>query len=35
MIGELITELQSLGLRFEGQLLRRSGGAGPAEGGLF
>jgi len=35
MIGELITELQSLGLRFEGQLLRRRGGAGPAEGGTF
>jgi radical SAM protein (TIGR04043 family)/putative N-acetyltransferase (TIGR04045 family) len=35
MIGELITELQSLGLRFEGQLLKRRGGAGPAEGGTF
>ena len=35
MISELITELQSLGLRFEGQLLKRRGGAGPAEGGTF
>jgi radical SAM protein (TIGR04043 family)/putative N-acetyltransferase (TIGR04045 family) len=35
MIGELITELQSLGLRFEGQLSKRRGGAGPAEGGTF
>ncbi len=35
MISGLITELQSLGLRFEGQLLKRRGGAGPAEGGTF
>jgi len=35
MISELITELQSLGLRFEGELLRRRGGAGPAEGGTL
>ncbi len=35
MIPELITELQSFGLRFQGQLLQRRGGAGPAEGGTF
>jgi radical SAM protein (TIGR04043 family)/putative N-acetyltransferase (TIGR04045 family) len=35
MIRELITELQSFGLRFQGQLLQRRGGAGPAEGGTF
>ena len=35
MIRELITELQSFGLRFQGQLLQRKGGAGPAEGGTF
>jgi radical SAM protein (TIGR04043 family)/putative N-acetyltransferase (TIGR04045 family) len=35
MIPELITELQSYGLRVEGQLLQRKGGAGPAEGGTF
>ena len=35
MIRELITELQSLGLRVQGQLSRRRGGAGPAEGGTF
>jgi radical SAM protein (TIGR04043 family)/putative N-acetyltransferase (TIGR04045 family) len=35
MIPELITELQSFGLRFQGQLLKRRGGAGPAEGGTF
>jgi biotin synthase-related radical SAM superfamily protein len=35
MIPELITELQSSGLRFQGQLLQRRGGAGPAEGGTF
>lgn len=35
MIHELITELQSFGLRFQGQLLQRRGGAGPAEGGTF
>ena len=35
MIGELFTELQSFGLRFQGQLLQRRGGAGPAEGGTF
>jgi radical SAM protein (TIGR04043 family)/putative N-acetyltransferase (TIGR04045 family) len=35
MIGELITELQSLGLHFEGELLKRRGGAGPAEGGTL
>lgn len=32
---QLITELQSLGLRFQGQLSQRKGGAGPAEGGTF
>ncbi|MBS3907397.1 MAG: hypothetical protein KGZ49_10220 [Syntrophaceae bacterium] len=35
VISHLITELQSLGLRFDGQLLQRRGGAGPAEGGTF
>ena len=35
MIPELITELQSFGLRLEGGPLRRKGGAGPAEGGTF
>jgi radical SAM protein (TIGR04043 family)/putative N-acetyltransferase (TIGR04045 family) len=35
MIPELITELQSFGLRFQGQLSPRKGGAGPAEGGTF
>ncbi len=35
MIRELITELQSLGLRVQGQLSSRKGGAGPAEGGTF
>jgi len=35
MIRELIIELQSFGLRFQGQLLQRRGGAGPAEGGTF
>ena len=35
MIRELITELQSLGLRVQGQLSPRKGGAGPAEGGSF
>lgn len=35
MIPELITELQSFGLRLQGQLLQRRGGAGPAEGGTF
>jgi radical SAM protein (TIGR04043 family)/putative N-acetyltransferase (TIGR04045 family) len=35
MIRELITELQSLGLRVQGQLSPRKGGAGPAEGGTF
>ena len=33
MIGRIVTELQSLGLRYEGPVLKRSGGAGPAEGG--
>ncbi len=35
MIRELITELQSFGLRVQGQLSPRKGGAGPAEGGPF
>ncbi|MGZ3613682.1 MAG: hypothetical protein ACXU9X_07275 [Thermodesulfobacteriota bacterium] len=35
MISELITELQSFGLRLECDSLRRKGGAGPAEGGTF
>ncbi len=35
MIPELITQLQSFGLRLEGDPLRRKGGAGPAEGGTF
>ncbi len=35
MIPELITELQSFGLRLEGEPLQRKGGAGPAEGGTF
>ncbi len=35
MIPELITELQSFGLRVQGQLSQRRGGAGPAEGGTF
>lgn len=35
MISHLITELQSFGLRFQGQLSSRKGGAGPAEGGTF
>lgn len=35
MIRELITELQSFGLRVQGQLSPRKGGAGPAEGGTF
>jgi len=35
MIPELITELQSFGLRLEGDPLQRKGGAGPAEGGTF
>ncbi len=35
MISELITELQSFGLRVEGDVLQRKGGAGPAEGGTF
>jgi radical SAM protein (TIGR04043 family)/putative N-acetyltransferase (TIGR04045 family) len=35
MSRHLITELQSFGLRVQGQLLRRRGGAGPAEGGTF
>lgn len=33
MDGRIVTELQSLGLRYEGPVLNRSGGAGPAEGG--
>lgn len=33
MFGRIVTELQSLGLRYEGPVLKRSGGAGPAEGG--
>lgn len=32
---ELLTELQSYGLRFQGNLLKRQVGAGPAEGGTF
>ena len=35
MIPELITELQSFGLRVQGQLSPRKGGAGPAEGKAF
>ncbi|MGB9627564.1 MAG: MSMEG_0568 family radical SAM protein [Thermodesulfobacteriota bacterium] len=35
MVRELLTELQSYGLRFQGDLLKRRGGAGPAEGGTF
>jgi radical SAM protein (TIGR04043 family)/putative N-acetyltransferase (TIGR04045 family) len=35
MIPELITELQSLGLRLEGGSSERKGGAGPAEGVTF
>jgi radical SAM protein (TIGR04043 family)/putative N-acetyltransferase (TIGR04045 family) len=35
MIPEFITELQSFGLRVQGDLLKRKGGAGPAEGGTF
>lgn len=35
MIPELITELQSFGLRVQGQLSPRKGGAGPAEGEAF
>jgi radical SAM protein (TIGR04043 family) len=35
MIRELVTELQSLGLRVQGNLSLRKGGAGPAEGGTF
>jgi len=35
MISHLITELQSYGLRFDGPLLNRKGGAGPAEGGTL
>jgi radical SAM protein (TIGR04043 family)/putative N-acetyltransferase (TIGR04045 family) len=35
MMRELITELQSLGLRVQGKLSPRKGGAGPAEGGTF
>ena len=35
MIPELITELQSFGLRVQGQFSPRKGGAGPAEGGTF
>lgn len=35
LIPYLITELQSLGLRFKGQVFNRKGGAGPAEGGTL
>ncbi len=35
MISHIITELQSFGLRVQGQLFQRKGGAGPAEGGTF
>jgi radical SAM protein (TIGR04043 family)/putative N-acetyltransferase (TIGR04045 family) len=35
MIRELVTELQSFGLRFRGDLSKRKGGAGPAEGGTL
>ncbi len=35
MIPEIITELQSFGLRLEGNASPRKGGAGPAEGGTF
>ncbi|MCU0578575.1 MAG: MSMEG_0568 family radical SAM protein [Desulfobacterota bacterium] len=31
----LVTELQSFGLRLENQIMRRKGGAGPAEGGAL
>jgi radical SAM protein (TIGR04043 family)/putative N-acetyltransferase (TIGR04045 family) len=34
-IGEIITELQSLGVRFQGRPLQRRGGAGPAEAGFL
>ena len=34
-IGEIITELQSLGLRFQERPLQRRGGAGPAEAGFI
>jgi radical SAM protein (TIGR04043 family)/putative N-acetyltransferase (TIGR04045 family) len=33
MLSDVITELQALGLRIEGSLHKRDGGAGPAEGG--
>jgi radical SAM protein (TIGR04043 family)/putative N-acetyltransferase (TIGR04045 family) len=33
MLGELITELQSLGVRIQERILQRKGGAGPADGG--
>ena len=35
MLRELITELQSLGVRVQEGILKRKGGAGPAEGGSF
>ena len=35
MLSELITELQSLGVRVQEGILKRKGGAGPAEGGSF
>jgi radical SAM protein (TIGR04043 family)/putative N-acetyltransferase (TIGR04045 family) len=35
MIARLATELQSRGLRLDGSILRREGGAGPAEGGTI
>ncbi len=35
MLQEFLVELQSYGLRFQGDLLKRKGGAGPAEGGTF
>ena len=31
----IVTELQSLGLRLEESILKRKGGAGPAEGGTI
>lgn len=35
MLRRIVTELQSLGLRLEADILKRSGGAGPAEGGTI
>lgn len=35
MNGQIVAELQSLGLRLEADIVKRSGGAGPAEGGTI